>query len=154
MNETNRPGKPKRMAEPLAAKHRARKRLIQALYQTHYNHMRASEVIEQFLLEQDFSKVDVDFFKHALNTVEKRREEFQAVIDAHLGRNKADMGAVENAILLLAVYELAEHLETPFKVVINEAVLLARDFGGEGSHTFINGLLHQVCKQLRDFESP
>ncbi|MCB1583143.1 MAG: transcription antitermination factor NusB [Marinicella sp.] len=144
--------KNKRLPEPLARKHRARKRLVQALYQMHYNDMTAKVVIEQFLEEQDFNKVDTEFFKSALKYIESNREEIESYIDPHLGREKDSLGAVEYAVLLMATYELLKHLETPFKVVINEAILMATEFGGEGGHTFVNGVLTKVAADTRKFE--
>ncbi|VAW44749.1 Transcription termination protein NusB [hydrothermal vent metagenome] len=142
----------KRLPEPLARKHRARKRLVQALYQMHYNDTTARMVIEQFLEEQDFSKVDSGFFKSTLQYIESHKTEIEAQIDPHLGREKSSLGAVEYAILTMATYELMQHLETPFKVVINEAILMATEFGAEGGHIFVNGVLTQVAAATRKTE--
>ncbi|MCF6300421.1 MAG: transcription antitermination factor NusB [Proteobacteria bacterium] len=142
-----------KMSKPLAAKHRARKRLVQALYQNHFNKMSAAQTIEQFLDEQDFNKVDVDFFKDALRYIENNSDKIAGHIDPHLGRDKASLGAVEYAILTIASYELVNHLETPFKVIINEAILMAQEFGAEGGHTFINGVLAKVSNNLRKHET-
>ncbi len=144
--------KNKRLPEPLARKHRARKRLVQALYQMHYNDMTARVVIEQFLEEQDFNKVDTEFFKSALRYIEANKDEIEAQIDPHLGRDKSSLGAVEYAILTMATYELLKHIETPFKVVINEAILMATEFGAEGGHIFVNGVLTQVATATRKTE--
>lgn len=144
--------KNKRLPEPLARKHRARKRLVQALYQMHYNEMTAKVVIEQFLEEQDFIKVDTEFFKNALRYIEANKAGIEATIDPHLGREKNSLGAVEYAVLTMATYELLEHIETPFKVVINEAILMATEFGAEGGHTFVNGVLTQVAAATRKTE--
>ena len=144
--------KHKRLPEPLARKHRARKRLVQALYQIHYNDMTARVVIDQFLEEQDFNKVDTDFFKSALRYIETNKAEIEAQIDPHLGRDKSSLGAVEYAILTMATYELLNHIETPFKVIINEAILMATEFGAEGGHIFVNGVLTQVAAATRTAE--
>ncbi|WP_223788138.1 transcription antitermination factor NusB [Marinicella meishanensis] len=144
--------KNKRLPEHLARKHRARKRLVQALYQMHYNDMTARVVIEQFLEEQDFNKVDTEFFKSALRYIEANKAEIEAQIDPHLGRDKSSLGAVEYAVLTMATYELLQHPETPFKVVINEAILMATEFGGEGGHIFVNGVLTHVAAATRKIE--
>ncbi len=144
--------KNKGLPEPLARKHRARKRLVQALYQMHYNDISAKTVVEQFLEEQDFAKVDTEFFKQALRYIEANRSEIEGIIDPHLGRDKNAIGAVEYAVLNMATYELLKHIETPFKVIINEAILMATEFGAEGGHTFVNGVLTQVAKQTRASE--
>ncbi|MCF6288218.1 MAG: N utilization substance protein B, partial [Proteobacteria bacterium] len=67
-------------------------------------------------------------------------------------RSTFAVGEVEHAILMLGVYELQHHLETPFRVVLNEAIELAKIFGGEGAHAFINGTLHKASKELRPLE--
>ncbi|WP_154224105.1 transcription antitermination factor NusB [Marinicella rhabdoformis] len=144
--------KNKRLPEPLARKHRARKRLVQALYQMHFNDLSAKTVIEQFLEEQDFAKVDTEFFKQALRYIEANRSEVESIIDPHLGRDKNAIGAVEYAVLNMATYEFLNHIETPFKVIINEAILMATEFGAEGGHTFVNGVLTQVAKKTRAAE--
>lgn len=144
--------KQKRIPEPLARKHRARKRLVQALYQMHYNDMTARVVIEQFLEEQDFNKVDTEFFKSALRYIEANKDEIESYIDPHLGREKSSLGAVEYAVLNMATYELLKHIETPFKVVINEAILMATEFGAEGGHIFVNGVLTKVAAATRKAE--
>ncbi len=148
--------KNKKLPEALARKHRARKRLVQALYQMHYNDLSAKAVVEQFLEEQDFAKVDTEFFKQALCFIEKNRSEIEGIINPYLGRERSAVGAVEYAVLNIATYELLNHIETPFKVVINEAILMATEFGGEGGHTFVNGVLTQIAKHTRaaEMESP
>lgn len=144
--------KHKRIPEPLARKHRARKRLVQALYQMHYNDMTARVVIDQFLEEQDFNKVDTEFFKSALRYIETNKDEIESYIDPHLGRDKSSLGAVEYAVLNMATYELLKHIETPFKVIINEAILMATEFGAEGGHIFVNGVLTKVAAATRKAE--
>lgn len=144
--------KNKRLPEPLARKHRARKRLVQALYQMHYNDESVSSVINQFIEEQDFKKVDMAFFEKALRYIAANRTTIEALIDPHVGREKASLGAVEYAVLLVAAYELSQSIETPFKVVINEAVILTTEFGAEGGHSFVNGVLKQVAAETRPHE--
>ncbi|MCL4151639.1 UNVERIFIED_CONTAM: hypothetical protein GTU68_032606 [Idotea baltica] len=118
----------------------------------HYNDMTAKVVIEQFLEEQDFNKVDTEFFKSALQYIEANKAEIESYIDPHLGREKASLGAVEYAVLNMATYELLNHIETPFKVIINEAILMATEFGAEGGHIFVNGVLTQVAAATRKAE--
>lgn len=142
----------RKLPENLAAKHRARKRIVQALYQIQFNHSEASKVIEQFMDEQDFRKVDAEFFEKTLTDIEKNKTQLGNLIEPYLDREKSNLGAVEYAILLLASHELLNCIETPFKVVINEAILMAQSFGGEGSHTFINGVLYQVARKTRSLE--
>jgi len=72
--------------------------------------------------------------------------------EEHLDRGKDDLGAVELALLRIGSYELAERVDIPYKVVINEAVNLAKKFGATDSFKYINGLLDKVARQTRAIE--
>jgi len=144
--------KQKRIPEHLAAKRRARKRLVQALYQWQLNKSPAGEIITQFLTEQDMGKVDQTFFQKSLHGIIDNFDEIKAEITPLMERSSYDVGEVENAIMMIGVFELKNHIETPYKVILNEAIELAKQYGGEGSHTFINGTLHKASKNLRPLE--
>ena len=141
--------KPKRIPEHLAAKRRARKRLVQALYQWQMNQSSANEIITQFLTEQDMGKVDQPFFQKSLHGIIDNIEDITAEITPLMERSAFAVGEVEKAIMMIAVFELKNHIETPYKVILNEAIELAKQYGGEGAHTFINGTLHKASKKLR-----
>lgn len=142
----------KRIPEHLAPKRRARKRLVQALYQWQLNESPAQDIINQFLTEQDMGKVDQPFFQKSLRGIVADMPAIQEIITPLIDRSTFAVGGVENAIMMIGIYELQHHIETPFKVVINEAIELAKEFGGEGAHTFINGILHKASKDLRPLE--
>ena len=78
-----------------------------------------------------------------------RHDELEALIAPHLDRPMDELSPVEFAVLLLGAFELAQHLEVPYKVVINEAVELAKTFGGTDGHKFVNGVLDKLAPQLR-----
>jgi N utilization substance protein B len=141
--------KTKKLPENLARRRRARKRLMQALYQWQLNNAPASEIIEQFMLEQDMSKVDVPYFQQNLRAIVENSDALRQHFSPHLGRNVKDIGVVENAILLLATNELKNNPDTPKAVILNEAIELAKEYGGEGSHSFINGVLDKTATDLR-----
>lgn len=141
--------KNRKLPENLARRHRARKRLLQALYQWQLNNSPAGEIIEQFMDEQNMDKVDVPYFQHNLRQITEHADALRATFHPHLGRNIKDIGVVENAILLLAANELRNHPETPKAVILNEAIELAKEYGGEGAHTFINGVLDKTARDLR-----
>ncbi len=142
----------KKIPEPLAAKRRARKRLVQALYQWQLNESPAQDIINQFLLEQDMGKVDQTFFQHTLRGIIANMEEITTIMLPLMERSSYAVGEVEKAILMLGIYEFQHHMETPYKVVLNEAIELAKQYGGDGAHTFVNGTLHKASKQLRKLE--
>lgn len=144
--------KQKRIPEHLASKRRARKRLVQALYQWQLNKSPAQDIISQFLTEQDMGKVDQAFFQKSLHGIIDNSEDVQNQYSSIVDRSSFAVGPVENAILMIAVHEFKNHLETPYKVILNEAIELAKQYGGEGSHTFVNGTLHKVSKKMRPLE--
>lgn len=144
--------KQKRIPEPLAAKRRARKRLVQALYQWQMNPSPAGDIITQFLTEQDMGKVDQHFFQNTLKGIIENMDEIRADIDPLMERSSYAVGEVEKAIMMIGVYEFKNHSETPYKVILNEAIELAKQYGGDGAHTFINGTLHKASVKLRPLE--
>ena len=144
--------KQKRIPEHLAAKRRARKRLVQALYQWQMNKSPTAEIITQFLTEQDMGKVDQVFFQKTLHGIIDNMEEIQAEITPLMQRSVFAVGEVEKAIMMIGVYEFKNHMETPYKVILNEAIELAKQYGGEGAHSFINGTLHKASVKLRPLE--
>lgn len=144
--------KNKKIPEHLAAKRRARKRLVQALYQWQMNKSPANEIINQFLTEQDMGKVDQIFFQKTLHNIIENMEQIEAEILPLMERSTFAVGEVERAIMMIAVFEFKNHIETPYKVILNEAIELAKQYGGEGAHTFINGTLHKASKKLRPLE--
>ncbi len=144
--------KQKKIPEHLAAKRRARKRLVQALYQWQMNESPVNDIINQFLTEQDMGKVDQPFFQKSLHQIIEDMDAIQAQIDDLLERSTFSVGTVEKAIMMIGIFELKNHIETPYKVVLNEAIELAKQYGGEGAHTFINGTLHKASQKIRPLE--
>lgn len=144
--------KQKKIPEHLAAKRRARKRLVQALYQWQMNKSRASTIITQFLTEQYMGKVDQIFFQKTLHGIIDNMDEIQSEINPLMERSTYAVGEVEKAIMMIGVYEFKNHMETPYKVILNEAIELAKQYGGDGAHTFINGTLHAASKKFRPLE--
>ncbi len=144
--------KQKRIPEPLAAKRRARKRLVQALYQWQMNPSPAQDIITQFLTEQDMGKVDQNFFQNTFKGIIRDIDAIRAEIDPLMERSTFAVGEVEKAIMMIGVYEFKNYLETPYKVILNEAIELAKQYGGDGAHTFINGTLHKASVKIRPLE--
>jgi N utilization substance protein B len=100
----------------------------------------------------DMHKVDMEYFQALLRGVAERTEELDKAIKPYLGRLPEELDPVEKAILRLATLELVERFDTPFKVVINESIELAKTFGAEESHKFVNGVLDKAVKTLRKDE--
>ena len=126
---------------------RARSRLVQALYQQLLTEQPPAEIERQFLAE-GLEGCDVAYFRELIHAVPSVAESLDERIAPLLDRPLAQIDPVERAVLRLGAYELAERLETPYRVVIHEAVELAKRFGAEQSHRYINGVLDRLSKQL------
>ena len=130
----------------------ARERAMQALYQWQLTGQELAAIEQQFLDEQDMKDVDKKYFKELLHGVPKQIDEFDALCDELLSRPIGQVDPVERAILRISLYELKQRLDIPYRVVINEAVELAKSFGAEQGHKFINGTLDKAAKSLRAVE--
>ena len=130
----------------------ARRRALQALYQWQLTAQNLGDIETQFLQEEDMAKTDLDYFKELLHEIPKHITELEAHCLPHVTRPMDQVDPVERAALLIGLYELQYRLDVPYRVAINEAVELAKSFGAEQGHKFVNGLLDKVAKQLRAAE--
>jgi N utilization substance protein B len=129
---------------------RARRRALQALYQWHLTGMDVGAILAQFREEQDFSNVDTELFATLVRKVTVGQSDFDEKIEPYLDRPLAQLDIIEHVILSIATYELLHSMEVPHQVVIDEAVNLAKQFGAEQGHSFINGVLDKAAKEWRD----
>ena len=132
-----------------AARRRARECAIQALYAWQLSNNDIADIELHFLTEQDVSQVDVAYFREILAAVANQAEQFDQQIAPFLSRTVNELGAIEKAILRLACYELSLRSDIPYKVTINESIELAKKFGAQESHKFINGVLDKAAPTLR-----
>ena len=128
---------------------RARHHAVQALYQWQMTGQDVGDVVGQFLASQDGTKFEVDYFRDLLRGTATNLDALDAWLQPHVDRPIAQIDPVERAILRLGAYELAHHPEVPYRVVINEAVELAKVFGAEEGHKYVNGVLDKVARTLR-----
>lgn len=134
------------------ARKKARQLATQGLYAWQMSGNSISQIELTIATTNDMSKVDMEYFQVLLNGVANRVDELDTTIKPYLGRLPEELDPVEQAILRLATLELLERIDTPFKVVINEAIELAKLFGAEESHKFVNGVLDKAVKTLRKDE--
>ena len=130
----------------------SRRHALQALYQWQMAGQELADIDNQFLEEQDINNFEVPYFQDLLHGVPTHLSELDALLKPALDRAIESVDPVERAVLRLGAYELSYHLEVPYRVVINEAVELAKIFGAEQGHKFVNGVLDQVAKQVRAAE--
>ena len=131
------------------ARSKARRCAVQAIYQWQVGGQAIADIESQFMAEQDLSQADVAYFSDLVQGISAHAAELDAHMTRYLDRPVGELDPVELAILRIGISELAYHPEIPFRVVINEAVELAKVFGAEQSHRYINGIMDKVARELR-----
>ncbi|NJN52353.1 MAG: transcription antitermination factor NusB [Gammaproteobacteria bacterium] len=134
------------------ARRRARRLLAQALYQWQLSGADIADVEAQFRDDEGFGRVDAEFFHEVLRGVAEHAEALDALVAPLLDRTVAQLDHVERALLRLGTYELVHRIEVPWRVVIDECVTLARTFGAEESHKYINAVLDSLARSQRTRE--
>lgn len=136
----------------LAARSRARRRAVQALYAWQIGGNRMPAVIEEFRHEQDMEIADIAYFEDLLHGVERHCAELDTGLLPFLDRGIAEVDPIERAVLRLAAYELRHRPDVPYRVVINEAIEVSKRFGAEHGHTYVNGVLDKLAARWREAE--
>lgn len=137
---------------PVHARKRARRTAMQAIYQWQVGQQNLSDIEQQFMEEHAQTKMDRDYFSELLRGVAVQAGELDEALGPFLSRQQEEVTPVELAILRLASFELKNRMEVPYRVVINEAVDLAKKFGADQSHKFVNGVLDKLARQYRSVE--
>ena len=131
---------------------RAREFVLQGLYQWRIGGADEAAIEAHVHEIAGFDKADRNFFLSLLRGILKQRVELVAAIEPHLDRKFDELSPIEASILLLGGYELQAHPETPYRVVINEAIELAKSYGGTDGHKYVNGVLDKLAFKLRPVE--
>ena len=143
------------MAQPnaLAAQRRkARHFGLQALYQWTLSGASAADIEAEFRIDNDFQHTDGEYFSAVLKGVVGDVDALEELFSPVLDRRLEELDPIERNLLRLGTFELRDRIDVPYKVVINEAVALAKKFGATDSHRYINGVLDKVAKDLRTLE--
>jgi N utilization substance protein B len=135
-----------------AERRKARHYGMQALYQWHMAGASPGVIEAEFRADYDFSHVDLEYFQALLHGVPARVDELEAVLEPLLDRKLSELDPIERTLLRMGTFELAQRPDVPYKVVINEAVSLAKKFGATDGHKYINGVLDKVARELRKVE--
>lgn len=136
---------------PLAQRRRARKLILQALYQWLLSDNEPAAIARQFH-EETHGKVDWEFFDSVFPQIPRQVEELNALLLPLLDRQADALDPIEKSLLYLGGYELKNRIDIPYRVVINECVELAKTFGATESHKYINGVLDKLAPRLREAE--
>ena len=133
-------------------RHAARALALQGLYQRQLSG-NADEAIRVSVVESDdYAGADAAYFGELWRGVTTRWEELLAAAAPHSARTIAELSPIERAILAIGSWELAERVEIPYRVVIDEAVELAKTYGGTDGHKFVNGVLDKLARDARAVE--
>ena len=130
----------------------ARRCAAQALYEWQITGQDPGRIAAQFLADEDLRKADPDYFQELVREVPARVTEIDAALEPFLDRPLAQVDPVERAILRIGGYELTQHPDLAYRIVINEAVELAKGFGAEQGHRYVNGVLDKIARQVRRVE--
>jgi N utilization substance protein B len=149
-NAPNTPN-PKRAA-PKSARRRAREHALQGLYEWLISGADAG-VIEAHMHEQEgFDKCDKGHFDALLHGCISEASDLDALLARHVDRKTTELSPIEHGVLMIGGYELMHCVDIPYKVAINEAVELAKSFGGTDGHKYVNGVLDKAAADLRPAE--
>jgi N utilization substance protein B len=127
----------------------ARKLALQALYRWQLNACEWQDLVQEFATDADMPRADAEYFEALIAAICRSHDELDAALAPLLDRKPAELDPIEHALLLIGSYELQHRLEVPFRVVINEAVNLARRFGATDGHKFVNGVLDRAARLWR-----
>jgi len=135
-----------------SSRRRARELALQGLYQWQLAHKDPTIIVAELAEMEGYGKSDVEYVRALLNGAIDNSARLESEIAPFLDRPFRELSPIERGILLLGAYELMNELEVPYRVVINEAVELAKVYGGTDGHKFVNGVLDKVAGRLRELE--
>lgn len=134
------------------SRRRAREFALQAIYQWLLNESAAETLLAQLKEQKEFPKADQALAEALLRGVISNADALRELLTPLLDRKMKELSPVEHALLLLSAFELRDHAETPYRVIINEAIELAKSFGGTDGHKYVNGVLDKLAAELRPAE--
>ena len=144
--------RPPKSGIDLAARSRARRRALQAVYAWQVSGNPMPRVVAQFEHEQEMEVADLEYFKDLVAGVERERAAIDAKLRGFLDREVEEIDPIERAVLRIAAYELLYRADVPYRVVLNEAIEVAKRFGSENGHTYVNSVLDHAAADWRAVE--
>ena len=134
------------------SRRRSREFAMQGLYQWQLAGASAATIESQMANAKGFDKIDRAYFSALLEGAIRESERLQTALQPFLDRKVAELSPIERAILLIATYELENQIDIPYRVVINEAVELAKSYGGTDGFKYVNGVLDKLAADKRPLE--
>ena len=142
---------PKRAA-PKSTRRRSREIALQGLYEWLISGADAGAIEAHMREQDDFDKIDTAHFDALLHGCIAEAADLDAVLARHVDRKTTELSPIEHGVLMIGAYELKHCVDVPYKVAINEAVELAKSFGGTDGHKYVNGVLDKAAAELRAVE--
>lgn len=136
----------------ISGKRRARKLALQSLYQWLMSGTELTEIEAQFAAINNMDRVDVDYYRRLLYGVPSHIDALEAALAPLLDRPVNSLNPIELSILRLCTFELFHCLEIPYRVILDESVSLAKAFGSQDGHRYVNGVLHNLAQTVRSIE--
>lgn len=137
---------------PGSQRRRSRELVLQGLYQRQLSGNAPRAVHDDLAASPGFERADQAYFEELWAGVTADYDALVAQVAPHLDRKPAELSPIERAILVIGAWELARRAEIPYKVVINEAVELAKSYGATDGHRFVNGVLDKLAAEARAAE--
>ena len=131
----------------------ARRLCLQALYQWEITHEDITVIETQFLQDENIDRVDLVYFKELMSGVIEQLELIHSYIKRYVDRPVSEIDPIELSVLRIAIYELLKRPDVPYKVIVNEALELAKAFGATDGYKFVNGILDKVAREVRRDET-
>jgi len=148
MTEEKKPSK-KSVAK---ARGKSRRFAMQAVYQWQMTGDSITDIKQQFFEENNFSVIDTEYFSELVSGVASSISEIDPFLEKNMSRSVESVDPVERSILRIATYEFIHRFDVPYRVVLNEAVDIAKEYCAENSHGFVNAVLDKVAKEVRHIE--
>ena len=134
------------------ARGKSRRFAMQAIYQWQMTGDNITDIKQQFFDENNFSIIDSDYFSELVSGVASSISELDPILEKYMSRLVESVDPVERSILRLATYEFLHRLDVPYRVILNEAISITKEYCSENSHTFVNAVLDKVAKEVRHIE--
>ena len=134
------------------ARGKSRRLAMQAIYQWQMTGDNIADIKQQFFEENNFSAIDAEFFSELVSGVASSISELDPLLEKNMPRSVESVDPVERSILRLATYEFVNRFDVPYRVVLNEAVNITKEYCAENSHAFVNAVLDKVAKEIRHIE--
>jgi len=151
--ESNDAAAPGEVPRPRSARRRAREFALQGLYGWLLSGDDGAAIADRLKSSPEFAQADEAYFSELMRETTASAQALRGLLAGVIDRPLAELSPVEHSILLIAVYELAHRPEIPYRVVINEAVELAKAFGGTDGHRYVNGVLDKLAGRIRVHEA-